>query len=122
MAKPKTLRGPTDGEPPVLRERRQCAHCATDRPVEQLSQPSTFPCPRCGAIGTRFCHQCGDRSASTTTDDDGRLLCPICRVAALKAVASMASDLCVECGVPVHSHIAECRELVWKIEERVMQL
>jgi hypothetical protein len=83
--------------------------------------PSTFPCQHCGAISANYCHQCGQRSGSTTAYDDKRL-CPTCRLNAIRAIASKATDLCVECGVPVSVHIAECRELAKRIEERVVRL
>jgi hypothetical protein len=101
---------------------RECTRCDKQRAIEVLNMPGTYPCEHCGAISSHYCHACGARSASTTAYSDGRRLCPTCRLHAIKAIASKAVDLCVDCGVPVSVHIAECRELVKRIDERVIRL
>lgn len=101
---------------------RECTRCEKQRPLEVAGMPGTYPCEHCGSVSANFCHACGARSGSTARASDGRALCPNCRLAAIKAVASVATDLCVDCGVPVAVHIAECRELVKRIEDRVVKL
>src|SRR5687768_11716027 len=80
---------------------RECTRCEKQRQVEVVGMPSTYSCQHCGSVSAHFCHQCGSRTGSTSRYSDGRQLCPNCRLEAVKAVASKATDLCVECGVPV---------------------
>jgi hypothetical protein len=101
---------------------RECTLCSKARGVEVLGMAGTYPCEHCGAVSANFCHQCGARSGSTTRYDDGRRLCPTCRLAAVKAIASVVTDLCTECGVPVGVHIAEFREQSKRIAERMVAL
>ena len=84
MAKPRT-------ESPIPSNglTRECSHCGTERPLEDIGYPSTFPCPKCGAMSAWLCHVCGVRvQGGTTKLEDGRSACGGCRFEIIKGLSA----------------------------------
>ena len=70
-----------------------------------------------------LCQKCGEKTPGCLPTPFGRF-CPQCNYRLIRGAASVSSDSCTEsgCRKTVAEHMAECRELVKRIEERSVRL
>ena len=107
---------------PIATHQRECGHCRKDRVAERVAEPSTYPCPTCGAVSVWFCHGCGDRGVGVPTiaASDGRRLCSSCRMAMVQP--SRDDARCTEpgCGQTAAQHRGEFHAILatWAAKAR----